>query len=139
MAKPTQCTRGHARHRYAGNARDVTLDSQHHTKAAYNKIRIPPAEITANKTVSYVGRVLEVFFRETNIVAVSPVIMLDAARLHVAELPGTDRLRYGIGSGLRFSLINVDFTAGYSFNPTRRLNEPRGAFVFRMDINDLFK
>lgn len=120
------------------DAADVRL-IEHRTRAAYNKIRIPPAEITANKTVSYVGRVLEVFFRETNIVAVSPVIMFDAARLHVAELPGSDRLRYGIGSGLRFSLINVDFTAGYSFNPTRRLNEPRGAFVFRMDINDLFK
>jgi len=89
--------------------------------------------------VNYVGRILGIFFRETNIVAVSPVVMFDAARLRVNNLPDTDRFRYGIGSGIRFSLINVDFTAGYSFNPNRHLNEPRGAFVFRMDINDLFK
>jgi hypothetical protein len=126
---------------------------QRKVKSAFGKIRIPPAEVTANQTVSYVGRILEVFFRETNLVAVSPVVMLDAARLRVKDvsstngvssgtdrfLPGTDRFRYGIGSGLRFSLINIDFTAGYSFNPTRRLSEPRGAFVFRMDINDLFR
>jgi hypothetical protein len=105
----------------------------------FNKLKVPKAEANANQTVSYVGRVLGVFFRETNIVAVSPVFMFDAARLRINDVADTNRFRYGIGSGLRFSLINVDFTAGYSFNPTRRLNEPRGAFVFRMDINDLFK
>lgn len=112
---------------------------QRRTQSAYKKIRVPKAEATANQTVSYVGRVLGVFFRETNIVAVSPVLMFDAARLRVNGVPDTDRFRYGIGSGVRFSLINVDFTAGYSFNPNRHLNEPRGAFVLRMDINDLFK
>ena len=112
---------------------------QRRTQSAFNKIRIPKAEATANQTVSYVGRILGVFFRETNIVAISPVLMFDAARLRINNVPDTNRYRYGVGSGLRFSLINVDFTAGYSFNPTRRLNEPRGALVFRMDINDLFK
>jgi hypothetical protein len=112
---------------------------QQRVRTAYKKIRVPKAEATANQTVSYVGRILGVFFRETNIVAVSPVFMFDAARLHIKDVPGTNRFRFGIGSGLRFSLINVDFTAGYSFNPSRRLNEPRGAFVFRMDINDVFK
>ena len=112
---------------------------QRRTQSAFNKIKVPKAEATANQTVSYVGRILGVFFRETNIVALSPVLMFDAARLRLNDVPDTNRFRYGIGSGLRFSLINVDFTAGYSFNPTRRLNEPRGAFVFRMDINDLFK
>jgi hypothetical protein len=112
---------------------------QRMAQKAFNKLKVPKAEATANQTVSYVGRILGVFFRETNIVAVSPVVMFDAARLRIDNLPDTNRFRYGIGSGLRFSLINVDFTAGYSFNPSRRLNEPRGAFVLRMDINDLFK
>lgn len=112
---------------------------QRKAQSSYRKIRVPKAEVVANQTVSYVGRVLGVFFRETNIVAVSPVLMFDAARLRVNDLPNTDRFRYGIGSGIRFSLINVDFTAGYSFNPNRHADEPRGAFVFRMDINDLFK
>ncbi|HEY2964561.1 MAG TPA: hypothetical protein VGJ37_19240, partial [Pyrinomonadaceae bacterium] len=88
---------------------------QRKVQSAYKKIRIPKAEVTANQTVTYVGRILGVFFRETNIVAVSPVLMFDAARLRVNDVPGTDRFRYGVGSGIRFSLINVDFTAGYSF------------------------
>ena len=112
---------------------------QNKARGAFNRIKVPKAEATANQTVSYVGRILGVFFRETNIVAISPVVMFDAARLRIDNLPDTNRFRYGIGSGLRFSLINVDFTAGYSFNPTRRRNEPRGAFVLRMDIKDIFK
>ena len=111
---------------------------QKNVKAAYGKLRVPTAEAKANETVTYVGRVLEVFFREANLVAVSPVVMFDAARLRVLDAPDTNRFRYGIGAGMRFTLINVDFTAGYSFNPNRRLAEPRGAFVLRMDINDLF-
>jgi hypothetical protein len=67
------------------------------------------------------------------------VFMFDAARLRVTDTPNTDRFRYGIGGGIRFSLINVDFTAAYSFNLNPRQNEPRGALVLRMDINDLFK
>ena len=112
---------------------------QRRAQSAFNKIKIPKAEATANQTISYVGRILGVFFRETNLVAISPVVMFDAARLRIDNLPDTNRFHYGIDSVLRFSLINVDFTAGYSFNPTRRLDEPRGAFVFRMDTNDIFK
>ncbi len=115
------------------------LTIQKRVRSAYGKLRVPKAEVKANETVSYVGNVLGVFFREANLVAVSPVLMFDAAKLRVTGDPSTDRFRYGIGAGIRFSLINVDFTAGYSFNPTRQLNEPRGALVLRMDINDLFR
>ena len=108
-------------------------------KSAFGRLRVPKAEAKANETVTYVGRVLGVFFREANLLAVSPVFMFDAARLRVSDTPDTDRFRYGIGGGIRFSLINVDFTAGYSINPNQRLNEPRGALILRMDINDLFR
>ena len=112
---------------------------QNRVRAAYGRLRVPKAEAKANETVTYVGNVLGVFFREANLVAVSPVLMFDAAKLRVSETPLTDRFRYGVGGGVRFSLINVDFTAGYSFNPSRLPNEPRGALVLRMDINDLFR
>lgn len=111
---------------------------QRNVKSAYEKLRVPKAEVKANETVSYVGQVIGVFFREANLVAVSPVFMFDAARLRVSDTPDTDRFRHGVGGGVRFSLVNVDFTAGYSLNPNRRLNEPRGALVLRMNINDLF-
>jgi hypothetical protein len=112
---------------------------QKRVRAAYGRLRVPKAEVKANQTVTYVGNVLGVFFREANLVAISPVLMFDAARLKVSETPQTDRFRYGVGGGIRFSLINVDFTAGYSFNPSRLPNEPRGALILRMDINDLFR
>lgn len=112
---------------------------QRRVRSAYGRLRVPAAEVKANETVTYVGNVLGVFFREANLVAVSPVLMFDAAKLRVSGSPQTDRFRYGVGGGIRFSLINVDFTAGYSVNPTRRLNEPRGALILRMDINDIFR
>jgi hypothetical protein len=120
------------------DVREATIIQQR-VKSAYGRLRPPKAEAKANETVSYVGRVMGVFFREANLVAVSPVLMFDAARLRVSDDPNTNRFRYGVGGGIRFSLINVDFTAGYSVNPNRRSNEPRGALVLRMDINDLFK
>jgi hypothetical protein len=113
-----------------------TLAIQKRVRSAYGRLRVPKAEVKANETVTYVGDVLGVFFREANLLAVSPVLMFDAAKLRVSN---DDRFRYGVGAGIRFSLINVDFTAGYSFNPNRRVNEPRGALVLRMDINDLFR
>jgi hypothetical protein len=106
---------------------------------SYGKLRVPPAEATANQTVAYVGRVLDVFFRELNIVAISPVLMFDATRLGPGDAPGQGRFRYGIGAGIRLSLVNLDFTAGYSVNPNRLPGEGRGAFVFSMDIGDLFR
>ena len=56
---------------------------QRTAQRAFNKLKVPKAEATANQTVSYVGRILGVFFRETNIVAISPVVMFDAARLRI--------------------------------------------------------
>ena len=112
------------------------LAIQKRVRSAFNGMSVPKAEKKANETVTYVGNVLGVFFREANLVAVSPVLMFDAARLRVEN---ADRTRYGIGGGIRFSLINVDFTAGYSINANRGSNEPRGALVLRMDINDLFR
>ena len=90
-------------------------------------------------TVSFTGRVLGVFFRELNIVAISPVVTFDAARLGPLNAPGQSGFRYGSGPGIRLSLVNVDFTAGYSFNLNRRMGEGRGAFTFTLDISDLFR
>jgi hypothetical protein len=47
--------------------------------------------------------------------------------------------RYGLGTGIKFSLVTMDVTAGYCWNITRKPGEPRGAFVFSLDISDLFR
>lgn len=114
------------------------LSIQSRARERFRRLPLPAAEREANETVNYVGRVLGVFFRELNLVGLSPAVMFDAARLS-PTLSGAGGFRYGIGSGLRFNLLNVDFMAGYSFNPDRRQGEGRGAFVFRMDIADLFR
>jgi hypothetical protein len=49
-----------------------------------------------------------------------------------------DGFRYGIGTGIRFALINLNFDAGYSFNLRRLPGEPPGAFVFALDIGNIF-
>lgn len=64
--------------------------------------------------------------------------MFDATRFGTGRPFNLIALKYGIGTGVRLSLVNLDFTAGYSVNPNKKSGEPPGAFFFRMDINDLF-
>ncbi len=119
---------------------DAVVSFQDRVRPAFRKLQIPKYEREANKTVFFVGDILDSFFKELNLLGVSHVLMLDAARIRQTDIPGGEsRFRYGIGSGLRFSLVNLDFTAGYSINPHRLPGEGRGAFVFSMEINNLFR
>lgn len=103
--------------------------------------RVPMSEPQkkARSDVAYTGRVLDVVFRELNLIAVSPVVMFDAARIGPKISTGFGNMRYGMGGGVRFSLVTLDVTLGYSFNLNRHQGEGRGAFVFSMDIADLFR
>src|SRR5262249_54204506 len=63
------------------------------------RLREPEAQLQARRDPTYkftVG-VLNTIFRELNIVAVSPVVMFDAARIGPQTPPGLKGLRYGIG------------------------------------------
>lgn len=102
-------------------------------------VSVPEIEKRANRDVAFTGRVLDVIFRELNIVAFSPLVMIDAARIGPQVTPALDKVRYGIGGGLRFSLVSLDLDIGYSFNPGRLPGERRGAFVFSMSVSDLFR
>lgn len=105
------------------------------------KLREPDAQLRARRdpTYKFTLGVLNTIFRELNIVSISPVAMFDVARIGPQTTPGLKGARYGIGAGLRFSLVTFDLTMGYSWNPTRQRGEGRGAFVFSMDISDLFR
>ena len=108
-------------------------------KRVLAKIPYSRPQIQVAEAVDYTGHVFDVIFREMNLVAISPVVMLDVARLDPQMSPTYRGLRYGIGGGVRFSLVTFDITAAYSWNPDRRPGEGRGAFVFSMDISDLFR
>jgi hypothetical protein len=105
------------------------------------RLRETEAQLQARRdpTYKFTLGVLNTIFRELNIVAISPVVMFDVARIGPQTTPDLKGLRYGIGAGARFSLVTFDLTMGYSWNPTRQPGEGRGAFVFSMDISDLFR
>ena len=111
---------------------------QEATKTPMKRVRIPASERRADRTVDFIGRLFDVFFRELDLVAVSPLFLLDAARVGSGIPNQRDDFRYGAGTGIRFTLINVNFDAGYSFNLNRFPGEPRGAFVFALDIGNIF-
>ena len=84
-------------------------------------------------------RTLNTLLRDINVVSISPVVLFDAARLGGSRgaFRGT---RYGIGGGLRFSLVShVNLTVAYAANPDRAPGESRGAFVFTMQFRDVLE
>jgi hypothetical protein len=106
---------------------------------AWNAIPLAAAEKKTDFDIGYSVRALDVVFRELNLIEVSPVLMFDAARIGPKTSPGFGNFRYGLGPAMRFSIVTLDFTAGYSFNLNRMPAERRGAFVFSMTISDLFR
>jgi hypothetical protein len=120
------------------SAKDLTV-LQVQIKAELKKIATPVVERKADQDIAYTARTLDVIFRELNIVAISPVLMFDAARIGEKEQPRLSETRYGLGTGIKFSLVTMDVTAGYSWNLKHRSGEPRGAFVFSLNISDLFR
>jgi hypothetical protein len=79
-------------------------------------------------------RAIDVFLHELNIYSVSPVAIFDVARVW----PVNEGVHYGVGPGLRFSLVNANFTISYGFNPQRSNRESIGALFFKLDVTSLF-
>src|SRR5262249_41048805 len=89
----------------------------------------------ADRDMNDVLPVITTVTDELNLWALSPVAMFDAARLY----PDRFGARFGAGPGIRFSLANINVTAGYVFSLNRKPGEPRGAFTFAFTITDLFR
>ncbi|HWH61489.1 MAG TPA: hypothetical protein VN682_27955 [Terriglobales bacterium] len=79
-------------------------------------------------------RAIDVFLHDLNIYSVSPVGMFDVARVW----PVSEGVQYGLGPGLRLSLVNANFTIGYGFNPQRSDRGNIGAIFFKLEITSLF-
>jgi hypothetical protein len=112
---------------------------QNQARNAFNKIPLNPMEQQADRDIAYAARSLDVIFREINLVEIAPVVTFDAARIGPAVSPGFGKTHYGVGAGVRFTIVTLDFTAGYSFNLNRQPTEPRGAVILSMTISDLFR
>jgi len=79
-------------------------------------------------------KVLNTVLYQLNAYSVAPVGIFDVARVWPSGV-GT---RYGIGGGVRLSLVNANFTFGYAVNPSRLRGESPGALFFQLDVTDLF-
>jgi hypothetical protein len=116
-------------------ARDSLATKQASLVAELNQIDFSEATRLADQDMQSIDSVLRTFLHELNLVSVSPVAIFDAARIWPDRL-GT---RYGIGGGVRLSLVNFNVTLGYAINPRPRFQDGRGAFFFSMDVTDLFR
>jgi hypothetical protein len=96
-------------------------------------------ETKTRRDIDYAVQSLDVVFRELNLFAVSPILIFDVARLGPSKNPVFGGARYGLGAGVRFSLVSLDLNLGYAGNLNRRRGEGRGAFVFSLDVTDLFR
>jgi len=77
---------------------------------------------------------------EVNFVSISPIAIFDVARIgpQVSEAGGG--FRYGVGGGLRFTLVDtIRLDAGYAVNPHPKPWEGRGAAFFSLEIVSLFR
>lgn len=99
---------------------------------------VDAAKAEAAREIEPVRRLVGTLFNETNIVAVSPLLMLDVVTLG-PRLAGAPRTRVGLGTGLRVTLVDsVDFSLGYMANLRRQAGEARGAFFMAMEFKDPF-
>ena len=91
----------------------------------------------AEADMGYAKRTINTFIDDINLVSVSPVLMFDVA--HLGPASGRLGTRFGIGGGLRVTVVNsVDFTFGYLANPRRLPQESRGAYFLSVQFKDVF-
>jgi hypothetical protein len=81
---------------------------------------------------------LNTLFKEVNVFSISPVAVLDVARIG-PEQNSFGGWRYGPGGGVRLGLVSaVNFTVGYAWNLKQRQGEGPGAVFFSIGMRDLF-
>lgn len=96
------------------------------------------AKAAADREIQPVRRIVHTLFNEMNMVAVSPLLLLDVVTLGPRPA-GAPRTRIGLGTGLRATLVDsVDFSLGYMVNLRRQAGEARGAFFLTMEFKDPF-
>ena len=119
----------------AKSIRDSLAAQQPNLVAELDGLDFSEATKLADVDLQAVKPVLHSFLNEMNIISISPVGIFDAARIW----PDKFGARYAVGAGVRLSLVNFNVTLGYAVNPHPHFQEGRGAFVFSMDVTDLFR
>jgi hypothetical protein len=104
----------------------------------YKQIDQAKATRLAEADMTFTRRTLNTLFNDVNIYSVSPVFVLDVAKLASSEA-GLGGVRYGPGVGVRLELAStVHFTVGYAWNIKQGPGEGSGSVFFALGIRDLF-
>lgn len=108
------------------------------TTGEFGKIDQKKAASKANADMVFTRRTLNTLFKEVNIYSVSPVFVLDVAKIG-PERAGLGGLRYGPGAGIRLEFATLaHFTVGYAWNINQRPGEGSGTMFFSIGVRDLF-
>jgi len=106
----------------------------------YQAIDGATAKKKADTDIGYINRTLDIIVKQMTITSVSPVFVFDAARLSPQPAGPLAGNRYGVGGGIRLTLVStVSFTLGYAANVHPRPGEGKGALFFTLTTRNLFQ
>jgi hypothetical protein len=103
-------------------------------------VRTDLAQARADEDLKFAFTAMDTFINDINAFAVGPVLSFDAARIGPQEADQAGGTRYGIGLGVRVSIVNVlHLTTLYAWNPSPLPWESHGAFMMTLTISDLLR
>jgi hypothetical protein len=103
-------------------------------------VRTDLAQARADEDLKFAFTAMDTFINDINAFAVGPVVSFDAARIGPQEADQAGGTRYGIGLGVRVSIVNVlHLTTLYAWNPSPLPWESHGAWMMTLTISDLLR
>jgi len=120
-------------------AADTLVQSFNDIETAYGKVNRDLAIQKGNEELVFAKRVFNTVMHDLNVWSISPVFTFDTARIWPETADGNG-LRYGIGGGIRVTLVShANFTVGYARNLHRIPQEDSGALFVAISITQLLR
>jgi hypothetical protein len=108
-------------------------------ETAYGNIDRNGAIKKANDELAFSKGVFNTIIHDLNVYSISPVFIFDTARIW-PQTVGGQGLRYGVGGGIRLTLVShANLTIGYARNLNRLPQEGSGALFFSVSITELLR
>jgi hypothetical protein len=92
----------------------------------------------AVRDMKYPRRILKQLIHEVNLIGISPIVMFDVGRIWQQGV-GAGDIHYGVGGGVRISLVMIDLSVGYAWNLRPKPWEGAGALTVAFEIPNLFR